>query len=108
MLFAEKIPTVATKDGKVAFDEARFPAKMKAGVAILNTKCESCHSLDRIFNALETGYTISGSSFKRADLKPFVIKKMRRSDINMSTQQAAELLRTLQYLVDQDSHLAAE
>ncbi|GFO55808.1 hypothetical protein GMSM_28150 [Geomonas sp. Red276] len=108
LLFAEKIPTVSTKDGKLAFDEARFPTKMKAGVTLLNTKCDSCHSLERILNALETGYTMSGLPFKRADLKPFVIKKMRRSDINLSTQEAAELLRTLQYLVDKDSRLAAE
>lgn len=108
LVSAQTLPVVATKDGKVAFDQSQFPSKMKQGVAILNTKCDSCHSLERVFNALETGYTISGLSFKRPDLKPFVIKKMRRPDINLSTQEAAELLRTLQYLLDQSSHLASE
>lgn len=107
-VFAQKLPVVATKDGKVAFDQSQFPSKMKPGVSILNTKCDSCHSLERVFNALETGYTVSGLSFKRPDLKPFVIKKMRRPDMNLSTQEASELLKTLQYMLDQDSHLASE
>jgi hypothetical protein len=104
---AQTLPVVA-KNGKVAFDESRFPAKLKAGVAILNTKCESCHSLERVFNALETGYTISGLSFKRSDVKQFVIKKMRRPDVNLSTQQAAELLKALQYMLEQPSNMASE
>jgi hypothetical protein len=104
---AQTLPVVA-KNGKVSFDESRFPPKLKAGVTILNSKCESCHSLERVFNALETGYTISGLSFKRADVKQFVIKKMRRPDVNLSTQDAAELLRALQYILDQSSHVASE
>jgi len=103
---AQATQFVSIKNERVGFDESRFPAGMKAGVAILNNKCESCHSLGRVVSAIEEGHTISGLPFTRSGVRQFVIRKMRRPDVNLSTQEAAELLKVLQYLSDQTSPLA--
>jgi len=106
VVYAQATQFVSIKNDRAGFDESRFPAEMKAGVAILNNKCESCHSLGRVISALEDGHTISGLPFTRSGVRQFVIRKMRRPDVKLSSQEAAELLKVLQYMADQTPPLA--
>ena len=99
--FAQTALFLANNNGKVNFDESRYPSRMKAGIALLNSKCESCHSLARFINAMETGKTMNGLPFDEAGIRQFVIRKMRRPDVNLGSREAAELLRVMIFMLNQ-------
>jgi hypothetical protein len=89
--------------GRDVLDAERYPANVQAGIDVLNSKCYICHSLSRLTNALETGRTESGESFGKSDIKSFVIKKMRRPDVNISKQEASEIMKVLEYILNEGS-----
>lgn len=102
-VYAQSNLQLISQCGRDILDAEKFPAKVQAGIEVLNSKCYICHSLSRLTNALETGRTESGASFGKSDIKSFVIKKMRRPDVNISKQQASEILKVIEYILNEGS-----
>lgn len=89
---------MTSKSGSTILNQSQFPAAMKAGVEILNGKCDLCHDLSRVVKPLETGKAADGSSFGKADIKAYVVKKMRRPGVILSQQEAREVIKVLEYI----------
>ncbi len=89
---------LTAKDGSVSLDPSRFPAAMKPGVEVINKKCDSCHDITRIIKPLETGQAADGSSFTKAEVKEYVIKKMRRPGVILSQHEARDVIRVMEYI----------
>lgn len=89
---------MTSKNGSIILDPWPFPSAMKPGVEILNTKCDQCHDLSRVVKPIETGKAADGSSFGKADIKAYVVKKMRRPGVILSQQEAREVIRVLEYI----------
>lgn len=87
-----------SKSGSTILNQSQFPAAMKTGVEILNGKCDLCHDLSRVVKPLETGKAADGSSFGKADIKTYVVKKMRRPGVILSQQEAREVIKVLEYI----------
>ena len=92
---------LASKTGSIILDQSSFPSAMKPGVEILNKKCDQCHDLSRVVKPLETGKAADGSSFGKADIKAYVVKKMRRPGVILSQQEAREVIRVLEYIQEE-------
>lgn len=90
-----------SKSGSTILNQSQFPAAMKAGVEILNGKCDLCHDLSRVVKPLETGKAADGSSFGKADIKTYVVKKMRRPGVILSQQEAREVIKVLEYIQEE-------
>lgn len=92
---------LTSKDGSVSLEPSRFPSSMKSGVEVLNKKCDSCHDLTRIIRPLETGRAADGSTFSKAEVREYVIKKMRRPGVILSQQEARDIIRVMEYIMDE-------
>lgn len=92
---------ITSKSGSAILDPSQFPIAMKTGVEILNEKCDLCHDLSRVVKPLETGKAADGSSFSKADIKAYVVKKMRRPGVILSQKEAREVIRVLEYIQEE-------
>ena len=92
---------VTSKSGSAILNPSHFPSSMKDGVEILNNKCDMCHDLSRVVKPLETGKAADGTSFSKADIKAYVVKKMRRPGVILSQKEARDVIRILEYIQDE-------
>ena len=94
---------LTTKDGSMILNLSQFPPALVPGSELLNKKCDLCHDLSRVVNPLETGKAADGSAFGKADIKAYVVKKMRRPGVILSQQEAREVIKVLEYIQETGS-----
>jgi len=97
---------LGTGDGGSRLDVTRFPPDMKPGVAVMNSKCIDCHTLNRVINAIQTRRLSDGSPFGKSESKDYGIKKMRKPGMNLSKEETKAVIELMDYLLDHPKLLA--
>lgn len=91
---------VIGSDGNSRLDPLLFPSGLKPGVAVMNTKCIDCHTLNRVIKAVQSGQLSDGSPFGKSECKDYGIKKMRKPGMNVSKEETKAVIDLLDYLLD--------
>ena len=83
-------------------DPAGFPPVMKSSYQLMQTKCTSCHTLDRVVSALQTGIAPTTLlEFNKKTAKDHCMKMARKPHANISQQDAKTITELLYYLIDE-------
>ncbi|HEY6871544.1 MAG TPA: hypothetical protein VI298_02330 [Geobacteraceae bacterium] len=86
------VPVIAT-EGNILLDAARFPPSLRVQVELVNTKCTTCHSLERVIEAIDTGRTSTGVPFDKYFIRSLIIKKKRNPAANFTAEDARAIIR---------------
>ncbi|NTV48420.1 MAG: cytochrome C [Geobacteraceae bacterium] len=93
---------VLGKGERMRFDSAGFPANMKPGYDVMNTKCKACHSLERVVLAITSGIApVTGQPFDKMATKSYGIKMLRKPNSNMSRDDIKTIIGFMNFLLDE-------
>ena len=93
---------VLGKGERMRFDPAGFPANMKPGNDVMNTKCKACHSLERVVLAITSGIApLTGQPFDKMATKSYGIKMLRKPKSNMSRDEIRAIIGFMNFLIDE-------
>jgi len=89
---------------KLQLDASRFPPAMKSAYQLMQKKCTSCHTLERVVIALQTGITPTTLlEFNKKTAKDHCDKMIRKPNANISQQDAKTVTELLYYLIDESA-----
>jgi hypothetical protein len=95
------LKVIGSGDNK-QLDSAGFPPEMKSSYQLMQTKCTSCHTLERIVSALQTGIAPTTLlEFNKKTAKDHCMKMARKPQANISQQDAQTIIDLLYYLIDE-------
>jgi len=89
---------------KMQLDASRFPPVMKSAYQLMQNKCTSCHTLERVVIALQTGVAPTTLlEFNKKTAKDHCNKMMRKPNANITQQDAKMITELLYYLIDESA-----
>ncbi|HXC92791.1 MAG TPA: cytochrome C [Geobacteraceae bacterium] len=89
---------------KMQLDASRFPPAMKSAYQLMQKKCTSCHTSERVVIALQTGVAPTTLlEFNKKTAKDHCDKMMRKPNANISQQDAKTITELLYYLIDESA-----
>jgi hypothetical protein len=89
---------------KLQLDASRFPQSMKSAYQLMQKKCTSCHTLERVVIALQTGMTPTTMlEFNKKTAKAHCDKMVRKPNADISQQDAKTITELLYYLIDESA-----
>ena len=89
---------------KLQLDASRFPPSMKSAYQLMQKKCTSCHTMERVVIALQTGMTPTTLlEFNKKTAKGHCDKMVRKPNANISQQDAKTITELLYYLIDESA-----
>lgn len=96
-----KIKSIGKGD-KMNFDPAMIPPNMKPAYDIMSTKCNKCHSLERVVIAISTGIApVTGQPFDKQATKSYGIKMLRKPKSNMNRDEIKQVITLMNFLIDE-------
>jgi hypothetical protein len=95
------LKVVGSNDSK-QLDSAGFPPAMKSAYQLMQNKCTSCHTLERVVVALQTGIAPTTLlEFNKKTAKAHCDKMARKPNANITPQDAKTITTLLYYLIDE-------
>lgn len=95
------LKVIGSNDSK-QLDSSGFPPAMKSAYQLMQKKCTSCHTLERVVIALQTGVAPTTLlEFNKQTAKAHCDKMMRKSGANITAQDARSITALLYYLIDE-------
>ena len=86
----------------VTIDPSGFPPKMQAAYKLMMEKCNTCHTIERIVAAVQTGVCpVSKTSFSKETTRSVVTRMYLKPESNMTKSDARTIVIFLNYLLDQ-------
>lgn len=94
---------VIGRGASLRFDPASLPPQQREVYErVMQVKCASCHTLERVVVAVKTGIApISGLPFNKNSARRYGVKMMRKIDSGMTGTEIKEAVSLLIYLLDE-------
>lgn len=86
------------------FDPAEIPVNKRQSFQLMESRCTSCHSSERLVIAIQSGIApITGQPFDATSAKVFVKKIASKPDSNINEVEMKEILDILNFLLIKQS-----
>ena len=90
---------VVGSGSETRFDPAEIPVNMRQSYQVLTSRCNSCHSVERLVDAVRNGIApITGQPFDAESAGGLVRKVAGKPDSNINEVEVKEILDVLNFL----------
>lgn len=86
----------------MSIDPSGFPPKMQAAYSLMQQKCGTCHTVERVIVSLQTGLCpLSKTSFNKDTAKSIVVRMFLKPESGMTRDDMRTIVGLLNFMIDE-------